>query len=379
MKFRSERSKDNKTDQAAPSDSRQRVRSISNKVKDPTEQTTRRHLIVVSALVVTTTYLYYATVPTHPYYHDLLSHLFFMPLILAALWFGIKGALGFSLTVTLVNLPFMIANWHGLSLEDFNSILEVFLFYVVAGVLGALSDREKARQQALRESEHLAAMGRTLAGVAHDMKNPLAAIGGFTRLLRKKLDLNDDSRHKMDLITAETDRLEAMVNDMLDFARPLHLGLEVGDINDVLRRSLLLMEDQAEKRKVSLNVDLGADIPPLRFDPKRMEQVFLNLLSNALEASPEGEGVFVHTCLEGEQVCLEVADHGEGIPADQREKIFTPFFTTKRYGTGLGLAIVMKIMHAHKGKVEVRRTHKGGATFKISLPSKKTGGNSWSR
>lgn len=335
--------------------------------------------MVVSALVVTTTYLYYATVPTHPYYHDLLSHLYFMPLILAAVWFGIKGALGFSLTVTLVNLPFMIANWHGLSLEDFNRILEVFLFYVVAGVLGALSDREKARQQALRESEHLAAMGRTLAGVAHDMKNPLAAIGGFTRLLRKKLDLDDDSRHKMDLITAETDRLEAMVNDMLDFARPLHLGLEVGDINEVLRRSLLLMEDQAAKREVSFKVDLGADIPPLRFDPKRMEQVFLNLLSNALEASPEGEGVFVHTYLEEEQVCLEVADHGEGIPADQQEKIFTPFFTTKRYGTGLGLAIVMKIMHTHKGKVEVRRTHKGGATFKISLPSKKTGGNSWSR
>lgn len=340
-------------------------------MKDRTKKAVRGRLLLISALVVVITYFYYATVSRYPYYHDLLSHLYFLPLILGAVWFGIKGALGFSLSATLLYLPFLIANWHGLSPEDFNRILEILVFFVVSGVLGTISDREKARQQALRESEHLAAMGRTLAGVAHDMKNPLAAIGGFTRLLRRKLHLDDENKHKMDLVIAETDRLEAMVNDMLDFSRPFQLDLEVGDINQVLHRSLLLLEDQAAKQKVTFKTILGADMPSLQFDPERMEQVFLNLLSNALEASPEGETVFVRTHLEGERVCLEVADHGEGIPADQREMIFAPFFTTKRYGTGLGLAIVAKIMRAHKGTVEAGNNDEGGATFKVTLPVKK--------
>jgi signal transduction histidine kinase len=121
---------------------------------------------------------------------------------------------------------------------------------------------------------------------------------------------------------------------------------------------------------VAFEVDLQADIPPLEFDKERMEQVLLNLLSNALEASPGGETVFVRTYSEGEQVYLEVIDHGPGISPEERERIFTPFFTTKRYGTGLGLAIVVKIIHAHEGEIQVGNTDKGGATFRVSLPVK---------
>jgi signal transduction histidine kinase len=328
-------------------------------------------LLLISALVAVITFFYYATVPQYTYYHTLFRDLYFLPLILAAVWFGLKGALGFSLAVTLLYLPFMMQNWQGLSPGDFNRLLEIFLFNAVTAILGAISDQEKAREKALRESESLAAMGRTLAGVAHDMRNPLTAIGGFTRLLQEKLQLDDDSRHKMDLIIGETDRLEAMVKDMLDFSRPLELGADEADINQVLRRSLLLLQDRADKQKVLFDADLQSDIPRIKFDPVRMEQVFLNLLSNALEASPEGERVVVRSYLQGDQVYVEVVDHGPGIPPEQREKIFTPFFTTKRHGTGLGLAIVIKIVHAHQGKIEVTEATKGGAVFRISLPAKK--------
>lgn len=328
-------------------------------------------MLFISTLVGIITFFYYATVPRYTYYHTLFRDLYFLPLILAAVWFGLKGAFGFSLAVTLLYLPFMIQNWQGLSPEDFNRLLEIFLFNVVTTILGTISDRERAREKALREAESLAAMGRTLAGVAHDLRNPLIAIGGFTRLLQDKLRLDADSRHKMDLIIGETDRLEAMVKDMLDFSRPVELGTDEGDINQVLRRCLLLLQDQAEKHKVVFDADLQMNIPPLKFDPVRMEQVFLNLLSNALEASPEGEHVLVHSYLQRDQVYVEVIDHGPGIPLEQREKIFAPFFTTKRHGTGLGLAIVIKIVHAHKGKIEVTEATEGGAAFKMTLPVNK--------
>lgn len=336
-----------------------------------TEKTTPSRLLLISALIAVITYFYYTTVPQYPYYHTLFRDLYFLPLILAAVWFGLKGALGFSLGATLLYIPFIIQNWQRLSPEDFNRLLEIFLFNGVTAVLGAISDREKARERALRESENLVSMGRTLAGVAHDMKNPLTAIGGFTRLLRSKLQLDDDSRHKMDLIIGETDRLGAMVKDMLDFSRPLELSLDVSDINEVVARSLFLMKDLAEKQKVKFEVELQQDIPPLKFDPIRMEQVFLNLLSNAIEASPEGETVSVRTHYGDQHVYIDVVDHGPGIPASQREKIFKPFFTTKRHGTGLGLAIVIKILQVHQGKIEVTEAARGGAAFKVSLRAEK--------
>lgn len=335
------------------------------------ERTTPKRLLLISTLIAVITFFYYVTVPQHAYYHTLFRDLYFLPLILAAVWFGLKAALGFSLGTTLLYIPFIIQNWQGLSPGDFNRILEIFLFNGVTAVLGAISDREKVREKALRESENLAAMGRTLAGVAHDMRNPLTAIGGFTRLLQSKLQLDEDSRRKMELIIGETDRMEAMVKDMLDFSRPLDLSLNVNDLNEVMARSLFLMKDLAEKQKVKLDADLQQDVPPLESDPIRMEQVFLNLLSNAIEASPEGETVSVRTQYTGQEVYVEVVDHGPGIPTGQKEKIFEPFFTTKRHGTGLGLAIVIKILEAHQGKIEVTKAAKGGAAFKVSLPANK--------
>lgn len=332
------------------------------------KETARRRFLLVAAIIVVITFLYYAMVPQYTHCHALFSVLYFLPLILAAVWFGLKGALAFSLTVSLFHLPFVIRNWQTLSPDDLYRILEILLVIAVTAILGTISDREKIREKVLRESENLEAMKRTLGMVAHDIRSPLTAIEGFTRSLQKKLQLDNDSRAKMDLIVGETNRLEIMLKDMLDFSKPLQLRTDSGDVNEVLRRTLLLVEKQAASQKVRLKIDLRDDIPPIRFDPYRMEQVFLNLLNNALEASPPEETVSVRTYVEEDQVCLDVVDHGPGIPAEHRDQIFAPFFTTKRYGCGLGLAIAIQIIHAHKGRIQVRKTDNGGATFKVSLP-----------
>ena len=334
----------------------------------------RKRVILISLLVITITFCYYFTYfqyvyySEYVYYHTLFRDLYFLPLILAGLWFGLRGALLSSLSITILYLPLIAMNWHHMSPADFDRILEIVVFNAVAAVLGSISDREKARERVLHESESLAAMGSAISAIAHDMRNPLIAIGGFARLLEEKAGIDADSRRKLRFMIQRTDMLEFMVNDMLDFSRPLDLRLTKEDINQVVRDSVTILENKAKEKRVNVKLELSQELPLVIFDCVRMEQVFLNLVSNAIEASPEGETIVVRTRLEGDEVLFEVVDRGPGILPEHSGKIFTPFFTTKKHGTGLGLAIVLKIVEAHGGEVKVRETSEQGATFSVSLP-----------
>ncbi len=341
----------------------------------------KRKTALISAFVAVITLLYYFTFfrhaydPEYLYYHALFRDLYFAPLILAGLWFGLRGALLTSLSVTVLYVPFVVAYWGRASPTDFNRVLEIVVFNAVAAVLGYISDREKAREKALRESESLAAMGRALSAVAHDMSNPLMAMGGFARLLEEKPGIDEDGRRKLGFIIKGAERLDAMMKDMLDFSRPLDLKLTKEDVNQTARDSIAMLEHKAKEKRVNIQLELSPDLPPVPFDCGRMERVFLNLVSNAIDASPEDRAVTVRTRREGDRALLEVEDHGPGIPAEHREAIFTPFFTTKKHGTGLGLAIVLKVVEAHGGEIKVLQSSESGALFRVSLPlygSKKT-------
>jgi two-component system, NtrC family, sensor histidine kinase HydH len=328
----------------------------------------RTRIVILSGVVLLISLLYYVTVPGHVYYHTLFRDLFFLPLILSAFWFGLEAAVVTAAVITIMYLPSLVSNWQGFSPLDFRRILEILLFNAVAAVLGYLSSREKAKEKALRESESLAAMGTALAAVAHELKNPLTAIGGFSRLLQKKLKDDAENRERLDVVIRETDRLEALVRDMLDFARPLELGLTRADLNQVVLNSLSIAENEARNNNVRVTTDLARDLPLVDFDPMRMEQVLINLVINGIQASLEGEAVLVRTHNDGHEACIEVVDHGPGIPLEHRKKIFTPFFTTKKGGTGLGLPIALKIIRAHAGKIEPVETVGRGTTFNITLP-----------
>ena len=242
------------------------------------------------------------------------------------------------------------------------------IFDSVAIVLGIVSDREKARERALSESENLAAMGRAVSALAHDMRNPLVAIGGFTRLVQERLTADPDIHRKLNLVITATDRLESMVKEMLDFSRPLRLDLAREDMSETVRRSLLLLEKQAKDKQIGIETDLPAALFPFDFDAMRIEQVIINLVNNAIEASPESDTVRVRVYQKDKETLIDVVDHGTGIPPENKEKIFTPFFTTKSRGTGLGLAIAAKIVQAHHGTIEALDNPRGGAILRVTLP-----------
>ena len=325
-------------------------------------------IIFIAILVAGITFSHYFTELKVHHYHIFYQGLYFLPVILAGLWFDLRSALGTSLSITILYLPFAIMNWRDFSADDFNSIMEMVLYNVVAVILGKLRDREKAVQKRLHEAERLAAMGKAVSGLAHDLKTPLIAIGGISRLVHKNLEKGNPYREKLDIIVEETQRLEKMVKEMLDFSRPLELHPSMEDINKVVSQCLEIISDLAQERKVKVENLSSQNLSLMSFDPQRMKQALINLLINAIEASPEGETIAVNSYQKRKKLIIEVRDSGYGIPMDKKEEIFSHFFTTKKQGTGLGLPIAKKIVEAHQGYLDILENQEKGVTFRVILP-----------
>jgi len=327
---------------------------------------TRIALIVI--LVVGISLLHYLTDQSRYHYHVFYGELYFLPIVLAGFWFGLRGALATSLVITAAYLPFIYWHWHGFSSDDFDRMLSMALYNSIATFIGVLKDREIVARERLLKAEGLAAIGKSLAAVAHDMKTPLVVIGGFARQLKKKLNNDDTDREKSDIIIRETERLEKMMHNMLDFSKPLALQLSHGYLNEIVQRSLIIVAETAQQKEVAVESMLSPDLPAVAFDAMRMEQVIVNLALNAVQASPEREKVSIRTSMAEKSIVIDVADCGSGIPLDHRAKVFDPFFSTKKEGSGLGLAIVKKIVEAHKGSLEISDNSPKGTIFRVMLP-----------
>lgn len=316
--------------------------------------------------------LHYFTLPHMRYQHAVYRMLFYLPLVLGSLWFGLKGALYVSGSVSVFYLPHLIKQWQGLSLENFHKLTEGILYIVIAVILGLLVEKERKKHRALLRAESLAAIGRTVSEIAHDMKTPLMAIGGFTTLVSRKLGSEDPSRKKLEIVIQQTARLDAMVKEMLAFGKPMELDATKTNINDLIEESLAVAQPTAREAGVELEADLEPSLPSLSVDVAKIKQVILNLITNAVQASPAGEKVLVKTHRSGNGIRLEVVDCGCGIREEDRERVFEPFFSTKGEGTGLGLGIVKKIVEAHGGEVFFDPNAEQGVTFKVRLPAVRT-------
>jgi PAS domain S-box-containing protein len=230
-----------------------------------------------------------------------------------------------------------------------------------------IMQRERAEKK-LRESERLSAMGRALAAVAHDMKTPLIAIGGFTLLAQRQIDSDSPVQEKLAIVVRETLRLENMLKDMLDFSRPLNLELSKGDMDTMVEECLPLFDLPAHEKGISVRYLSDSEVPQVSMDSMRVKQVLINLVTNAIQASPEGGEVIIRNSRNGNSVILDVIDGGCGIPPEKRSEIFSPFYTTRKEGTGLGLPIVKKIVESHRGHIEVFDNKGKGTVFRVVIP-----------
>jgi two-component system sensor kinase FixL len=230
----------------------------------------------------------------------------------------------------------------------------------------------KAMEDRLLDSERLAAVGNTVAHIAHEIKNPLLIIGGFARQLLKAPGFDDPARRKLSTIAAEVSHLEEMVAEMRDFVRRPPTVKRPGQIKAVVEEALEFFRETFTERHIQVRQVEETPLPPLAFDPKQVHQVLVNLFKNALEAMPKGGELTITSRLREDKVEITVSDTGVGMAPEVAGNIFQPYFTTKEKGTGLGLAICQNIIAEHGGCLFADSAPGRGATFTIQLPLKET-------
>ncbi len=257
--------------------------------------------------------------------------------------------------------------------ESFNAM--------VARLAEARRQLEDRHADEIRRAEHLASLGKMAAGIAHEINNPLAGMQNCLRTLVKGAQNEDQRVLYLGMLLEGLGRIGRTVRQLLDFAREAKPQPTPTRLRALLRRCLTLMEHQSAARQVSFSLDPDGNLPEVQVDPHQIEQVFMNILMNAVDAMPDGGRVTVSTTLRkregGPFVEVHIADTGVGVPPEDLPRIFDPFFTTKDVGkaTGLGLSVSYGIVRAHGGFIEVKSKVGAGSTFTVALPVKEADAN----
>jgi two-component system NtrC family sensor kinase len=225
-------------------------------------------------------------------------------------------------------------------------------------------------QEALLQSEKLAAMGRLTSQIAHELNNPIYGIMNTLELLKTEIPPESRRRKILELSLSEIQRLSEMLRNMLSFSKPEEEARKRINLNDLLEGILLMMERQLRESNIRVVSDLDHEIPQVMASTNQMRQVMLNMFKNAKEAMPSGGTLTVRTAKEDQKVSVHIQDTGVGIPEEIRNKIFEAFFTTKQKvkGVGLGLSVCYGIIKDHGGDIKVESEEGKGTTFVISLP-----------
>ncbi|MBD3414904.1 MAG: HAMP domain-containing protein [Candidatus Aminicenantes bacterium] len=232
--------------------------------------------------------------------------------------------------------------------------------------------RMEVANKKLIQAEKLASIGRISASIAHEIRNPLTSANLNIQKVLQSDKLEELEREHLDLSQEGIGHIEKFIKELLDFTRISELNMERFSIQEIIEESVKMISDSLEEKKIKLRTDFQENLPSLYVDGDKIRQVILNLLRNALEAVDKGGRIQISATLlkEGEKnaVKMEVMDNGSGIPNQERENIFEPFYTTKSSGIGLGLANAQKIIEQHQGSIRVKESEEGGACFEIILP-----------
>ncbi len=319
----------------------------------------------------------------------ILQRMYYVPVVLAGLKWGWRGGLGIAVLAGASFVMGTPAIWTVSPVDVLDQCLEVMVFLLVGLVTGILMDSQKKRENALREATHqlnsvytelqanfegmkraerLYALGQLSAGLAHEIRNPLASIEGAAVVVQRESHSEERRREFLDIIQKECRRLNRLLSSFLDFAKPRQPHLRTVDVDVLLDSVIVLARHAKQHGRVYLQKQVPPGLSALECDPEQLKQVLLNLTMNAVQATPEGGTVLLAAEQKETHLTIDVRDPGPGISPDDLDRIFDPFFTTKESGTGLGLSVAHQIVTHHGGTLTVSRNSPEGATFRISLP-----------
>ncbi|MET1030094.1 PAS domain S-box protein [Domibacillus tundrae] len=226
-----------------------------------------------------------------------------------------------------------------------------------------ITEKRKAEER-LSKSEKLTVVGELAAGVAHEIRNPLTSIKGFVKLMQQGM-VNENF---FDIILDEFNRIEEIVNEFLNLAKPQEIQLKKSDLKKILKDVETLLESEAHLQNVQIGQQVEQNIPPFMGDPNQIKQVFINLIKNSIEAMPNGGFVNIQASEEGPDLLIKITDNGIGINKERLRKLGEPFFSNKEKGTGLGLMLCFRIVSQHKGTITFKSKENQGTTVEVRLP-----------
>lgn len=346
-----------------------------------------QRLSIVASVLGAISLAHYTTNPTYVWWHVAYQDLCYVPILLSAYWFGIAGALVVATVAGVGTALHFHEGWQGNTAFVVSQYGQAVAFVIAGAVGGALANSErratKRYQEALAaaerarseiESSHaqliradrLSSLGEVAASLAHEIGNPLAGIKGALEIVASRASPESPEEEFSALALREITRLEGLILEFLDYARPREPRRAVIDVMDLLERAHALVGREAVDRGVSISL-IRTEVPVVFVDADQILQVLVNVMLNAIQASPSGGRVEIALQTTGAIVAVDVCDEGDGIAAEHRAKVFDPFFSTKKRGTGLGLSISKRIVHNHGGRIEIIPRARG-TLMRIHLP-----------
>lgn len=325
------------------------------------------YIFAIVTLTLLTTVLHFATMRKFSP-NVVLEELYFLPLLLGVLRFGVTGAVVTWLFVSVAYLPFFFAPWTTSFPEIVDRGLHLVLSGVVAVVVGFLVERDRKNRQLSERERYLAGIGRVATVIVHDLKNPLISITGFARRISEG---KGNSIQAAQTIAESAQTMQRIVNDVLDFAKPLQLELREGDLGKTIQCAVEACRTKAAEFGVTLAVKLPAEPVSIAMDSFHVQRALVNLIDNAVEASRPGDQVIIIAARGKNEVIVTITDRGSGMSQETLANLFEPFYTTKSGGTGLGMPIARKIFVEHGGSLGIISKVGSGTVATIRLKRQK--------
>jgi len=342
------------------------------------------------AVVVAIALLHSAMHEAGAIWYSLVLRLYYIPILISAYWYGAFGGVLAAIASSVAYAPHLRES----PTLEAGRYAEIVFFHVIGLTVGLLATAQRAvtgryqravatlerANQELRDSyeqlqraDRLKTLGEVAAGLAHEIRHPLASIRGALEIIDARSTPDSPEAEFSRLAMTEVQRLDSLVWEFLRYARPHQPDLRPTSLHDLTVRVTTLLGAEAEGRSVALRVECSDALPMVSLDALQMEQVLLNVLLNAIQASPPGSLVRICQRLNRQEAIIEVIDEGPGIPSEHLPRLFSPFFTTKEKGTGLGLAIAQRIVLAHHGRIDVTSGPGRGTNVRIGLPVRQPG------
>ncbi|MDA8239297.1 MAG: HAMP domain-containing sensor histidine kinase [Nitrospiraceae bacterium] len=321
--------------------------------------------LVIVAFVSVVTYLHYSTISAIHALHDIYKELYYIPILVAALVFGLRGAVATFFLIGVLYFPYMISSWTGDPATEANKILHLLLQGLFAFLAGFFVDRDKKHALQEEKDRYLAGIGQAAAAIVHDLRNPLITILGFAKRLEEGKGGRETS---LQAIRESALTMQSIVHDVLDFSKPVTLKMTEEDFRDTVRRACDSCKTRAQEAGVFLTIELTPEPLPADVDGTHLERAIVNLINNAIDASSRDQNVVIKVTPERQRLTVSIKDSGAGMDKETLENIFIPFYTKKSSGTGLGMPIARKIVEGHRGKINITSKPGQGTEITIEIP-----------